>query len=59
MEKIKAFIKAAIAFLVANKKIAIPVAVAIVILIVGMVFGSKIKGCIDKPADVIITDEVK
>lgn len=55
MEKIKKII----AFLVANKKIVIPVGIAIILLIVGMIFGSKIKGCIDKPADVVITDEVK
>jgi hypothetical protein len=47
------------AWITSNKKIVIPVVVAIALLILGMIFGSKIKGCIDKPVDSPAVEEVK
>jgi hypothetical protein len=55
MEKLKAVW----AWITENKKIVIPVVVAIALLILGMIFGSKIKGCIDKPADLPVVEEIK
>jgi hypothetical protein len=47
------------AWITSNKKIVIPVVVAVALLILGMIFGSKIKGCIDKPADQPVVEEVQ
>jgi uncharacterized phage infection (PIP) family protein YhgE len=46
-------------WIVANKKITIPIAAAIILFIAGMIFGSKIKGCIDKISDPPVVEEVK
>lgn len=55
MEKLKKFW----ALIVANKKITIPIAAAIILFIAGMIFGSKIKGCIDKISAPTVVEEAQ